>query len=177
MMALKTAQGQSAKALMLLILTATRTNEVLNATWSEVKVSDATKEAIWTIPADRMKAGREHRVPLSANAYQIIQSQDNRGTYVFSNDVGAGKPLSNMAMAMLLRRLGHGKFTVHGFRSTFRNWAADKTTYPREVCEHALAHQLPNKVEAAYLRSDLLEKRRALMHDWAVYCESGAASS
>ena len=113
MMALKTAQGQSAKALMLLILTATRTNEVLNATWSEVKVSDATKEAIWTIPADRMKAGREHRVPLSANAYQIIQSQDNRGTYVFSNDVGAGKPLSNMAMAMLLRRLGHGKFTVH----------------------------------------------------------------
>ena len=177
MMALKNAEGQSAKALMLLILTATRTSEVLNTTWSEVKMSDATKEAIWTIPSDRMKAGREHRVPLSPNAYQIIQTQNNRGRYVFSNDVGAGKPMSNMAMAMLLRRLGHGQFTVHGFRSTFRNWAAEKTTYPREVCEHALAHQLPNKVEAAYLRSDLLEKRRALMQDWALYCESGAAGS
>ena len=82
--------------------------------------------------------------------------------------------MSNMAMAMLLRRLGHDQYTVHGFRSSFRNWAAEKTAYPREVCEHALAHQLPDKVEAAYLRSDLLDKRRALMSDWAAYCESAA---
>ena len=174
MQELKKAEAQSAKALMLLILTATRTSEALNAMWSEVNTSDVSKEAIWTIAADRMKAGREHRVPLSISACQVLQNQLKHGQYVFSNDVSGDKPMSNMAMAMPLRRLGHDQYTVHGFRSSFRNWAAEKTAYPREVCEHALAHQLPDKVEAAYLRSDLLDKRRALMSDWAAYCESAA---
>lgn len=174
---LKTISGESAKALTFLILTATRTSEALGATWTEINNLRDAKDAIWAIPGERMKAGREHRVPLSALALTLLQSQPKIGTFIFSNAALGDKALSNMSMAMLLRRAGLAHVTVHGFRSSFRNWAAEQTSYPREVCEHALAHQLLDRVEAAYLRSDLLGKRRALMHDWATYCESGGTSS
>lgn len=174
---LKTISGESAKALTFLILTATRTSEALGATWTEINNLRDAKDAIWAIPGERMKAGREHRVPLSALALTLLQSQPKIGTFIFSNAALGDKALSNMSMAMLLRRAGLAYVTVHGFRSSFRNWAAEQTSYPREVCEHALAHQLLDRVEAAYLRSDLLGKRRALMHDWATYCESGGTSS
>ena len=172
---LKTITGESAKALMFLILTATRTSEVLGSTWAELRGPDDVKNATWIIPGTRMKAGREHRVPLSTGALKLLQDQLQTGPFIFSNAAVGGKSMSNMAMAMLLRRLGHSQFTVHGFRSTFRNWAAEQTAYPREVCEHALAHQLPDRVEAAYLRSDLLDKRRSLMQDWADFCATDDA--
>lgn len=164
---LKAQDGESAKALIFLILTAARTNEALGATWDEIQ------DTLWTIPAERMKAGKEHRVPLSTAVLKLLRTQSKANTYIFSHPAASHKALSNMSMAMLLRRMGLGHITVHGFRASFRNWAAEQTTYPREVCEHALAHQLPDKVEAAYLRSDLLDKRRALMQDWARYCGSG----
>src|SRR6516225_5677194 len=157
----------SALALEFLILTATRTSEVIGATWSEADL-DA---AVWTIPAERMKAKKEHRVPLSKPALAILKRlyKHRAGEFVF---MGArpGKPLSNMALLMLLERLGRSDLTVHGFRSTFRDWAAERTNFPREVAEHALAHSLPDKVEAAYQRGDLFEKRRRLMAEWARYC-------
>jgi len=150
-------------ALEFLILTATRTGEVIGAQWSEID----TKAKTWTIPAERMKTQREHRVPLSDRCMAILkQARKLSGkTYVFpgaDNDT----PLSNMAFLMALRRMGHD-VTAHGFRSAFRDWAAERTTFPREVCEAALAHSNPDKVEAAYLRSDLFEQRRALMDKWA----------
>jgi integrase len=157
----------SALALEFLILTATRTAEVIGATWSEVEL-DA---AVWTVPAERMKAKKEHRVPLSKPALAILKQlhKHRAGEFVF---MGAkpGKPLSNMALLMLLERLGRSDLTVHGFRSTFRDWAAERTNFPREVAEHALAHSLPDKVEAAYQRGDLFEKRRRLMDAWGRYC-------
>ena len=166
---LQTTNGESASALIFLILTATRTSEVLNASWAEIN------DGVWAIPAGRMKAGREHRVPLSPAALELLDWRPKTGPFVFTNALLGDRPMSNMSMAMLLRRADMGHVTVHGFRSTFRNWAAECTSYPREVCEHALAHQLPDKVEAAYLRSDLLARRRALMGDWGVFCQSGAA--
>jgi len=157
----------SALALEFLILTATRTAEVIGATWSEADL-DA---AVWTIPAERMKAKKEHRVPLSKPALAILKrlNKHRAGEFVF---MGAkpGRPLSNMALLMLLERLGRSDLTVHGFRSTFRDWCAESTNFPREVAEHALAHSLPDKVEAAYRRGDLFEKRRHLMAAWARYC-------
>jgi integrase len=157
----------SALALEFLILTATRTAEVIGATWSEVDL-DA---AVWTIPAGRMKAKKEHRVPLSKPAPTILKRlhKHRTGEFVF---MGAkpGKPLSNMALLTLLERMGRSDLTVHGFRSTFRDWCAECTHFPREVAEHALAHSLPDKVEAAYRRGDLFEKRRRLMAAWALYC-------
>jgi len=157
----------SALALEFLILTATRTAEVIGATWSEADL-DA---AVWTIPAERMKAKKEHRVPLSKPALAILKRlyKHRAGEFVF---MGAkpGRPLSNMALLMLLERLGRSDLTVHGFRSTFRDWCAESTNFPREVAEHALAHSLPDKVEAAYRRGDLFEKRRHLMAAWARYC-------
>lgn len=170
-----------AVALQFLILTASRTNEVLGATWGEVSklpkpesAENNLGQAVWTIPQARMKAAREHRVPLSDAAVKVLGACRRTGPYLFSNSISGDKALSNMALAMLLRRAitkpKADLITVHGFRSTFRNWAAEQTSYPREVCEHALAHQLPDKVEAAYLRSDLLNKRRALMEEWAHYC-------
>lgn len=172
---LKAISGESAKALLFLILTATRTSEVLGSTWAELRHLDDVQDATWNIPGARMKAAREHRVPLSTHAQELLHSlsRSKRGPFVFSNALLGEKAMSNMAMAMLMRRLGFGHFTVHGFRSTFRNWAAEQTSYSREVCEHALAHQLPDRVEAAYLRSDLLDKRRSLMQDWAEFCRSG----
>ncbi len=127
-------------------------------------------KGVWTIPAGRMKSGGEHRVPLSPRAIEIAKAQP-AGAYLFAGGK-ENAPLSNMAMLELLKRMGREDLTVHGFRSTFRDWAAECTTYPREVCEMALAHAISNKVEAAYRRGDLFEKRRRLMLDWAKYCDA-----
>lgn len=160
----------SAVALRLTILTACRTSEVLLAEWSEFDLDNR----LWTIPGQRMKASVAHRVPLSDAALTLLDTimRMVEGTgegYVFPG-ARAGRPLSNMAMTMVLRKLGHGDLTVHGFRSTFRDWAAEETHYPNIVAEQALAHTVGNAVEAAYRRGDLLQKRRALMDDWARYC-------
>jgi integrase len=148
-----------------LILTAARTNEVTGGRWTEIDMD----EAAWTIPVGRMKARRQHRVPLSPRCLEIltrVSALGPKGELIFPGQ--CGKPLSNMAMAMLMRRLGR-KETVHGFRSSFRDWAAETTNFPREVCEAALAHTVENKVERAYRRSDLFTKRRALMLAWTEY--------
>jgi integrase len=128
------------------------------------------EKALWTVPAERMKAGREHCVPLSPQALQVVQAQAS-GPFVFAGGK-EGAALSNMAMLELLRRMGRDDLTVHGFRSTFRDWAAECTAYPGEVCEMALAHAISDKAEAAYRRGDLFEKRRPLMADWAKYCDT-----
>jgi integrase len=153
----------------LLILTATRTSEVLNAKWDEIDF----ESAIWTIPAERMKANREHRVPLSPRATEILTrakelAGDSR--FVFPGR-STDKALSNMVFLMALRRMGLD-VTAHGFRSAFSDWAAERTSYPREVCEMALAHTIKNKAEAAYRRGDLLDKRRDLMTTWARFVSS-----
>lgn len=151
-----------------LILTATRTSETLGARWSEID----RDQRVWTIPAVRMKAGKPHRVPLSGRALEILADArrfDVTSEYVFPGRK-SGAPLSNMALAMILRRLG-STVTVHGFRSSFRDWAAEATNYPREVAEMALAHTIENDVEAAYRRGDLLEKRREMMEGWAQKCK------
>ena len=161
----------SALALEFLILTATRTAEVMGAIWTEIDL-DA---AVWTIPAERMKAKKEHRVPLSKPALAILKRlhKHRAGEFVF---MGAkpGRPLSNMALLMLLERVDRSDLTVHGFRSTFRDWAAERTSYPNHVVEQALAHTIGDKVEAAYRRGDLFAKRRKLMDEWARYCAKPA---
>jgi len=159
-------EALSARALELTILTACRTSEILNATWGEIDLNSRT----WTIPSERMKAGKAHRVPLSDAAMGMLDRVPHLegADYLFPGTKD-GKPLSNQAMTMTLRRMGKGHLTVHGFRSTFRDWAAECTPYPREVCELALAHRIADGAEAAYWRSDIFEKRRALMEDWARY--------
>jgi integrase len=159
--------GISARALEFLILTATRTSETLGATWDEVDM----KANLWTIPAGRMKAGKEHRVPLSDVALAVLKEmrEIRHSDYVFPG-ARDGRPLSEMSLLMLLRRMNHGDITAHGFRSTFRDWAAERTTFEREVAEMALAHAIPDAVEAAYRRGDLFDKRRKLMDAWAAYC-------
>lgn len=162
--ALRKREAVAALALEFTILTAARTGEVIGAKWEEVDM----EKAIWTIPANRMKAGKEHRVPLSARAVEILKStQGLRKDWLFPA-VNGGK-LSGMAMAMLLRRM-KVDVTVHGFRSGFRDWSAECTGYAHEVAEMALAHTIENKVERAYRRGDLFDKRRRLMDDWATYC-------
>jgi integrase len=163
----------AARALEFLILTACRTSEVLSARWSEIDLN----AGVWTIPATRMKAGEEHRVPLSDAAMTTLEKmQDLRdGDLVFPGQK-RGKSLSNMAMLVLLRRMNRGDLTAHGFRSTFRDWCSERTAFPAEVAEAALAHSVGNKVEAAYRRGDLFEKRRALMEAWAKFCEPTADS-
>lgn len=160
----------SARALEFLILTAARSGEVREATWDEFDL-DA---GIWTVPAVRMKAGKEHRVPLSDRALQIVRElQDLRvSDFVFPGQ-RQGRPMSNMAYTMLVRRMKPGNYTVHGFRSTFRDWAGDETHFSRDVAESALAHQIGNEVERAYRRADALVKRRELMAAWASHCLSG----
>lgn len=154
----------AALALEFVILTAARTGEVIAAEWSEVDLS----KAVWTVPAERMKAGKEHRVPLSPRAVTILEeTQQLGGNYLFPG-VQRDK-LSGMAMAMLLRRMKQD-VTVHGFRSAFRDWASECTGYSHEVAEMALAHTISNAVERAYRRGDLFEKRRRLMDEWAAYC-------
>jgi integrase len=158
----------SAYALEFLILTATRTSEVINAEWSEIDL----KEARWTIPAARMKANKEHVIPLSTLALNILKKvKDLNDQWIFPNDK---KPLSNMAMLELVRGMGPYKdkdskklIVVHGFRSTFRNWASEATNYPKEIIERALAHGNPDKTEAAYLRSDQYKNRVKLMNAYA----------
>lgn len=164
--------GDSARALEFAILTATRTNETLKARWSEIDL----KANVWTIPSERMKTGREHRVPLPALAVAVLDHMQNehpKGDWVFP---GAGREhtLSSMALLMTLRRMKRADLTAHGFRSTFRDWAAETTNFPREVAEAALAHSIGDKTEAAYRRGDLFEKRRKLMNAWAEYCGAGA---
>jgi integrase len=161
-------EAVAALALEFVILTAARTGEVIAAEWSEVDLA----KALWTVPAERMKAGKEHRVPLSPRALEILeQTKQLGGKYLFPG--AKREKLSSMAMAMLLRRMKLD-VTVHGFRSAFRDWAAECTGYSHEVAEMALAHTIGNAVERAYRRGDLFDKRRRLMADWATYCASGA---
>ena len=152
----------SAKALMFTILTVARTGESTGARWDEIDL-DAK---VWTVPADRMKSGREHRVPLSDAAIKLLKSIPREGRYVFESPTHR-RPLSNMAMLQLLRGIRDDGVTVHGFRSSFRDWAAEKTDVPREVVEACLAHAIGDGAELAYKRTDFLEKRRSLMEQWA----------
>ncbi len=163
MLALRERTAVAARALELAILTAARTGEVIGARWDEIDL----EAKVWTVPAGRMKAGNEHRVPLSGPAVDLLRGLERSGEFVFAGERRA--TLSNMALLMLLRRMGHADLTAHGFRSTFRDWAADCTNYPREVAEAALAHTITNKVEASYRRSDLFDKRQPLMAEWATF--------
>jgi integrase len=167
---LRAKTSTSARALEFTILAAARTGEVIGARWPEFDL-DA---AIWTIPGARMKAKLEHRVALSPRAVEILQGLARHADtdlvfYTLKDD--KTRALSNMAMLELLRGMSPG-LTVHGFRSTFRDWAGETTHHPREIIEHALAHQLADSTEAAYRRGDALERRRRLMADWADYCAS-----
>jgi len=168
---LQTYEGVSTRlAFEFLILNASRTSEVLLAQWSEIDLDAKT----WTIPAGRMKAKVEHKVPLNPRALEILASAKtitDGGPYVFPGAV-TKHPLSNMCFHMALRRLKRQNITPHGFRSSFRDWAAEKTNFPREVCEAALAHTLSNKTEAAYNRTDLFDRRRKLMEAWAAFAVS-----
>jgi integrase len=159
---LRQQEGLGARALEFAILTACRSGEVRGATWSEIELSTAT----WTIPASRMKAEREHRVPLSDQALVLLNSLQRSGDLIFPNAKGA--MLSDMTLTAVLRRM-NVPVTAHGFRSSFRDWAGETTAYPREVIEHALAHQLKDKAEAAYARGSLFEKRRRLMDEWGKF--------
>ncbi len=167
MPALREQTSIAARALEFLILTGTRTSETLKTTWDEI---DLVRK-VWTIPAERMKAGKEQRVPLSSAALDVLETVQNyrMNDFVFPG-LKPGQPLSQMALLMLLRRMGYGNITSHGFRSTLRDWAAERTTLPREVAEMALAHAIPSAVEAAYRRGDLFDKRRKLMEAWGSYC-------
>ena len=168
---LRPQEGIAARALEFAILTAARTGEVIGARWDELDLADR----LWTVPAERMKADKEHRVPLSDAAIAILEDlqRTRHGDYVFPGG-RAGRPISNMAMTMTLRRMGRGELTVHGFRSSFRDWAAERTGFPAEVAEMALAHAVSDKVEAAYRRGDLFQKRRQLTDAWARYCTTPA---
>lgn len=158
-------ESPAARATELLILTACRSTEVCRAEWSEFDFASRT----WTIPATRMKARRDHRVPLSDAMIQVLnQQQGKHARYVFLNKWRTG-PLPGNAIGRTLDELQAGEVVPHGFRSSFRTWAAEHTSYPREVCEMALAHTLESKVEAAYNRADLLEKRRLLMDEWCAF--------
>lgn len=166
---LREQEGIAASALEFAILTAARTGEVIGARWEEFNLA----ERLWTIPGARMKAGKEHRVPLSTAGLSVIENvgQIRQSHFVFPGGKD-NRPISNMAMLMLLRRLGRSDLTIHGFRSTFRDWAAEQTHFPADVAEMALAHSVGNRVEAAYRRGDLFEKRRELAEAWAIYCQS-----
>ncbi len=155
--------GVAARALGFTILTAARSGETRGMTWGEIDLANR----IWTIPAERMKAGKEHRVPLSAAAIACLGPRRDDATLVFESEAKPGKPISDMSMTAVLRRMGRNEITVHGFRSTFRDWAGETTGFPREVIEAALAHGIKDKAEAAYARSDLFDKRRDLMDAWA----------
>jgi len=169
---LREQDGIAARALEFVILSAARTGEVIGATWTEIDM----EARLWIVPAERMKAGREHRVPLSEAALAILRplAEVNMGEHVFPG-ARAGRPLSQMAMLMLLRRMGRGDLTVHGFRSAFSDWCAERTAFPSEVREMALAHVVGDKVEAAYRRGDLFEKRRQLAEAWVRYCSAPAS--
>ena len=166
MVSLRKVEGMGARALEFAILTAARSGEVRGATWDEIDL----KEATWTIPAARMKAKKEHRIPLADAALELLRTLPRMvGTdLVFPSS--RNEMLSDMTLSAVLRRMGRSDITGHGFRSTFRDWAGETTAYPREVIEHALAHRLKDKAEAAYQRGTLFDKRRKLMDDWAAFC-------
>ena len=160
----------AARALEFVILTATRTSEALNATWDEFDL----EAEVWTIPAARMKARVEHRVPLSRRVTEILRDlereREDGSDHVFAGQ-REGSPLSNMALLMMLRRMRRDEITAHGFRSTFSDWASEVSSFSGELRETALAHTIKNKAERAYRRGDALEKRREMMEAWANYCE------
>jgi integrase len=168
---LRAQAGVAARALEFAILTAARSGEALGARWGEIDMA----AKVWTVPAARMKAGREHRVPLSEATVTLLgemaklRTVDSPDAYVFPGAL-PGRPLSIMAMTMALRRMKRGDLTVHGFRSTFRDWCGEATSTPREVAEAALAHAVADKTEAAYARGDLFAKRVRLMDQWAKFC-------
>ena len=171
---LRKRKGMSALALEVLILTATRTSEITGATWEEIDFDNQ----VWTIPAERMKADKEHAIPLTSRAFEIINqlSEVKMSAYIFQG----GKPdkgLSNAAMDKLLQVTMKYEVTVHGFRSTFRDWAGEETNYPNELCEMALAHTIKNKAEAAYRRGAMVERRRHLMQDWQNYLDTKSSTS
>lgn len=169
---LRAVEGAPARALEFTILTAARSGEVLGARWSEIDLG----AKVWTVPAARMKAGREHRVPLSPRAVAIIEAMAGaRASDCVFPGARRGRPLSVMAMAMLLRQHAPG-VTVHGFRSAFRDWCGERTHFPRELAEAALAHTVGDATERAYRRGDALEKRRELMEAWALFCEPKAGN-
>jgi integrase len=163
--------SMGARALEFAIITAARSGEVRGANWAEIDLD----RAVWTIPEQRMKAGREHRIPLSDPALCMLRAMPRIKDceLVFPNTKGTA--LSDMTLTAVLRRMGC-PVTAHGFRSTFRDWAGETTAYPREVIEHALAHQLKDKAEAAYARGTLFDKRRSLMADWAQFCDTEITS-
>jgi integrase len=174
MAALRSRDGFANRALEFTILTAARTGEVIGARWDEIDLKAAT----WTVPAGRMKASREHRVPLSSTTLALLKNlpREDGNPFIFVGPRTGG--LSDAAMTAALKRLGHADITVHGFRSTFRDWAAERTSFANDVIEMALAHAVGNKVEAAYRRGDLFDKRRKLMQAWADYTNtSGVPSS
>ena len=173
MVELRKRDGMSARALELAIMCASRSSEVRLATWAEFDLDDGK---VWTIPADRMKAGKEHRVPLSDATVGMLNAVPRVEGTAFVFPAPRGGALSDMALTATLKRMGHHGITQHGFRSTFRDWAGETTAYPREVIEHALAHQLKDAAEAAYQRGDLLEKRARLMADWSKYCATARRS-
>ena len=154
----------SSSALQFLILTAARTSEVIRATWDEID----HEKGVWTVPAIRMKAGRDHRVPLSEQALSRLAISEGSSGHLFPGKQ-QGRPLSNMAMAQVLRRLGRQDITVHGMRSAFRDWVGEETNFPREIAEAALAHRIGDAAEQAYRRQDALEKRRVMMEAWSQY--------
>jgi integrase len=163
MVQLRQQEGMGARALEFAILTAARSGEVRGATWSEIDLQDAT----WTIPASRMKMKREHRAALNAEAVTLLESLSRTGDLVFPNT--KGEKLSDMTLTAVLRRMNRSDITAHGFRSTFRDWCSERTNYPRDVAEMALAHAIGDKVEAAYRRGDLFEKRRRMMREWGKF--------
>ena len=165
---LRKLEGVAPRALEFTILTAARTGETIGATWAEIDKNGCT----WTILAGRMKSGRPHRVPLGDSAIAVLEAIPSNGEFVFAGGKGgrAGRSLSNMAMIQILRRMGRSDLTVHGFRSTFRDWASDVAHCPADVAEMALAHAIADETEAAYRRNDMLERRRPLMAAWADYC-------
>jgi integrase len=171
---LRQQEGMAARAMEFLVLTAGRTGEVIGARWPEINF----REQLWTIPAERMKASKEHRVPLSPRAVEILEAirpgPSEADGFVFPGNKPK-KPLSNMAFLMLLRRMERVGMTAHGLRSSFRDWCAERTNFPSEVAEMALAHAVGSKVEAAYRRGDLYGKRQQLMDHWATFCASPAA--
>jgi integrase len=166
MAALRQREGAAAAALAFLILTASRTNEVIGARWPEIDVGTR----LWAVPGARMKSGREHRVPLTSAVIMILEQMRGQDEEFLFPGTRAGRGLSNMALLKVLERMGRGDLTAHGFRASFKTWATERTNFPRELVEAALAHVLGDKTEAAYQRGDMLEKRRRLMESWAEFC-------
>jgi integrase len=172
MVNLRSREGAAAAALEFLILTAGRTNEVIGVRWPEIDMG----ARMWTVPAARMKGGREHRVPLTSATIAMLQRMRGQGGDCVFPGAKAGQGLSNMALLKVLERMGRGDLTAHGFRATFKTWASERTNFPRELVEAALAHVLGDKVEAAYQRGDLFDKRRRLMDAWTEFCAKPVAA-